>query len=174
MARRKNASFTGSPLSGHGDGSRELVEKFYNELHVHFPGSTPVPIPPPESVHPKHDRVTQAFIFVDYTVRKIAPIALDTVGLRTEASKLRKLEKIVGDDTAYAAELDVHRAHRAATQATINRDDRDARAVRDAARYAYNTIMTRRLIYAAIATYAAAHLDPDATWAAVNEMLAAL
>jgi len=180
MARRKNADFTGSALHGGGDGARELVNAFYYHINRKIPGSTPVPIPPPDSVHPKHDKDSQLFIFIDYAARKIAPIALDAAGLRPEAAKLRKLSKIVDRKTAQAAA-------------------RAGRALQDYARNVVSGGAGDDAIYtAAQATYAAflciqggvdfegpargaadvafyaAELNPDATWAAVNEMLAEL
>jgi hypothetical protein len=128
--RRKNASFTG--LSGHGSGSRKLVDAFYALIDAEIPGSTPVPIPPPESVHPKHDEETQIFIFADYAVRKFAPIALAA-------------------------------AHSAAVAETFARSEQSY--------YHRATFVARN---AADAAVRAAKLNPEATWAAVTEMLAAL
>jgi hypothetical protein len=171
VARRKNASFTGSPLYG---GPRELVDEFYSSVNREIPGSTPVPIPPPESVHLKHDLNAQAFIFADYAVRKIAPIV---VGV------LRELPEIVDEDTAsrgaYNAKAVIGQfapapayvtrvvtsAVRTATYAADAVDD-DKAAARTAARSAARN--------AAKTACEAAKIDPDATWAAVNEMLQAL
>jgi len=76
MARR-NASFTGSQTHGSGTGSHALVAAFYAVINDCIPGSTPVPIPPPDRVHPAHNPVTQAFIFADYAVRKFAPLIIE-------------------------------------------------------------------------------------------------
>jgi hypothetical protein len=198
MAKRNNASFTGSPLSGHGSGSRTLVEAFYAVINEEIPGSTPVPIPHPESVHPKHDEETQIFIFADYVVRKIAPIALDAAGLKTYATELRDLPEIVDGATAahaeraaaYAAEHADIAAGDAAYfgDATVARRRLDAdRAVSDAAHGAvivairvaahafhHNYTVIPIASPAARSACAAAKLNPDETWAAVTEMLAAL
>ncbi len=192
MARRKNASFTGSALSGHGDGSRELVEQFYDSINLNIPGSTPVPIPPPESVHPTHDAQTQAYIFADYAIRKLAPIALDEIGLRTEANKLRKLSKIVNRNTAQEG---VEAALRAAGEASSVYHANEASSVYNSrlaeeAETAYKVVgfgattagksleylvnFRPLTFYAADAVCNAAKLNPKATWAAVNEMLGAL
>jgi hypothetical protein len=165
MARRKNASFTGSPLHGGGDGARELVEAFYAKINAAIPGRTPVPIPPPASVHPKHDSDSQIFMFADYAVRKFAPIALDAVGAKAQASKLRKLPEIVTSTEAKtgfyqaAGAIDVVRAAHDAGACALSA----ARGNEDAAAE-----------HAADAACNAAELNPGATWAAVTEMLAAL
>jgi hypothetical protein len=174
MARRKNASFTGSPLSGHGSDTRELVEAFYRVINYKIPGSTPVPIPPPASVHPKHGEEKQAYIFADYAVRKFFPIALDAADLKAEASKLRKLKKIVNQATAETAgDVVSHRAIANANYGAANAAYSAARAA------AYDAAAPTEPGYraAAAAGYgaaAAAELNPEATWAAVNEMLNAL
>jgi hypothetical protein len=185
MARRKNASFTGSPLHGGGDGSRELVEQFYFTIDLCFPGSTPVPIPPLDSVHPTHDAQTQAYIFADYAIRKLAPIALDEIGLRTEANKLRKLSKIVNRNTAQEG---VEVALRAAGEASsvYNANPRLAEEAETAYKVVafgattagksleYLVNFRPLAFFAADAFCNAAKLNPKATWAAANEMLAAL
>jgi hypothetical protein len=178
-ARRKNASFTGSPLAGRG--TRELVEAFYRVINYKIPGSTPVPIPPPASVHPKHGEEKQAYIFADYAFRKFFPIALDAAGLKAEASKLRKLKKIVNQATTETAgDVVNHHAIRNTNYNTANAA-RAARAAYDAAydaasAAAYDAAYDAayRAAAAAAAGYgaaAAAELNPEATWAAVNEML---
>jgi hypothetical protein len=191
MARRKNASFTGSALHGGGDDTRKLVEAFYALINEEIPGSTPVPIPPPESVQPKHDAQTQAFIFADYAVRKFAPIALDAAGYKAEAAKLRKLRKIVDAGTVLPASqaaadaaadtvTDVAAPHTARQAAHVAAD-----AAYYAARVAARLTDAKDFIFAAHvgvdaagfaseAACEAAKLKPDETWAAVNEMLAAL
>jgi hypothetical protein len=104
---RDNATFTGKDISGSGSvggGPRDLVDAFYAEIDARLPGDTPVPIPPSVFfMSPKHDLLSQAFIFADYAVRKFAPIALDAAGLKAKATKLRKLPKIVDAATADAA-----------------------------------------------------------------------
>jgi hypothetical protein len=170
MARRKNASFTGSALSEPGKGSRKLVDEFYREINYKIPGSTPVPIPPPASVHPKYYVMTQFYIFADYTVRKLVPMMLDARGGKndsTNAAKLRALPKIVNKETA-------RHAH-----AFAESMDPLSRAV-DAA-YPASVVQSPDALYvvgtataAAFAACDAAELNPDATWEVVNEMLAAL
>jgi len=179
--RRKNASFTGSALHGGGDDTRMLVKAFYAQINEEIPGSTPVPIPPPESVQPKHDAQTQAFIFADYAVRKFAPIALDAAGYKAEAAKLRKLRKIVDADTALPARqaaaeargLKRFAAHVAADAAYYAA--RVAAHLADAKDYIFAAhVGADAAGYAGEAACKAAKLNPDATWEAVNEMLAAL
>jgi hypothetical protein len=175
MARRKNASFTGSPLYSGGT----LVDAFYKSIKKEIPGKTPVPIPPPASVHPKHDAQTQAFIFADYAVRKLVPISLEAAGLKTEASKLRKSPKIVDKATAHAADAAVYRAGAYADDAAAAvgggmgvgayAADKSKYATDRAGDYAHAAGLTGYIA----ARYAAA-LNPEATWEAVNEMLAEL
>jgi hypothetical protein len=143
---RRNASFTG--LSGHGSGSRKLVDAFYALIDAAIPGSTPVPIPPLKSVHPNHDEETQIFIFADYAVRKFAPIAL---------AAARSRATFVARNAADAA------AHSAASAETYARTEQ--------AEYHRADLVARN---AADAAVRAAKLNPEATWAAVNEMLAEL
>jgi hypothetical protein len=181
--RRKNADFTGSAL--HSGGT--LVDAFYKNIKKEIPGKTPVPIPPPASVHSKHDAQTQAFIFADYAVRKLVPISLEAAGLKTEASKLRKLPKIVDKATAHAADVAVYRAGAyaddaaaavgggmgvgayAAAAAATHAADKSKYATDRAGDYAAAAGLTGYIA----ARYAAA-LNPEATWEAVNEMLQAL
>ena len=189
MARRKNASFTGAALSGHGSGSRELVEAFYDQINKLIPGSTPVPIPPLESVHPKHDERTQIFIFADYAVRKFAPIALDALRRTDEANNLRSLKQVWNESTAAAAYREAAgaaitaaaRARAADPAYAADAADAAASAAYDAPRaaYAYGDDAFAASAadlpkFAAYAACNAAKLNPDATWEAVNEMLAAL
>jgi hypothetical protein len=126
MARR-NASFTGSQTHGSGTGSHALVAVFYEVINNCFPGSTPIPIPPPDRVHPAHNPVTQAFIFADYAVRKFGPIFLEqkvdtTLAVfphgdqnprvkhaAVEANVLRNLPKIVDYASAEVAERALRR-----------------------------------------------------------------
>jgi hypothetical protein len=165
MARRKNASYTGKPL--HSGGTRALVDAFYNNIGRYFPGNEPVPIPPPESVRPMHDAQTQALIFADYAVRKFAPILFEAAGNKTEATKLRKLPKIVDVATATKAiEADVD--HNLA-------DD----AITYAIGYSHGGFVRspdpQRAAHAAAGVaIEAARFNPDDAWAAVTEMLAAL
>ena len=158
MARRKNASFTGSPLAGRGP--RALIKEFYSRIDHEIPGNEPVPIPPPDSVLPKHDARTQVFIFADYAVRKFAPIMLDARGGKndsTNAAKLRALPKIVDQETALHAST-------AASPAAV--------ATVAYAAGLYEVAATAA--HAAEVAHDASRFNPDATWAAVNEMLAAL
>jgi hypothetical protein len=166
MARRKNARFTGSPPYSGGT----LVDAFYKSINEQIPGKTPVPIPPPASVHPKHDAQTQAFIFADYAVRKLAPISLEAAGLKTEASKLRKLPKIVDKATARAADSAAYNAGAfVASSAAGYAADLSNYTTDRADDYATAAQMTGY-----VAAASSAELNPDATWEAVNEMLAAL
>jgi hypothetical protein len=103
--RRKNARFTGAAQRGAGSGTRALVTAFYAEINREIPGDTPVTIPAPASVRPKHDAITQAYVFADYAVRKIAPVAFEEAGLPEYATKLRKLRKIDDGKTAEKARI---------------------------------------------------------------------
>ena len=187
MARRKNASFTGSPLHT----GVTLVDAFYKNIKKEIPGKTPVPIPPPASVHPKHDAQTQAFIFADYAVRKFAPIALDAAGYKAEAAKLRKLRKIVDADTVLPARqaaadaaadtvTDGAAPHTAYYAAHVAADAayyaaRVAARLTDAKDYIFAAhVGADAAGFAGEAACKAAKLNPDATWAAVTEMIAAL
>jgi hypothetical protein len=179
MARRKNASFTGTPLSGDGYGHRPAVEFFYEIINKLIPDNTPVPIPPLESVRPKHDEHSQLKVFQNYTVRVIVPIALDAAGLRTKAAKLRKLPEIT-HRTQLDAIADTEAFMMSARKRCAEGTDF---ATRCALWSAYNALryvlQTARLDYmsagkAAVAVFEAAKLNPDATWEAVNEMLRAL
>jgi hypothetical protein len=221
---RDNATFTGKDISGSGSvggGPRDLVDAFYAEIDARLPGDTPVPIPPSVFfMSPKHDLLSQAFIFADYAVRKFAPIALKVAGLKTEASKLRNLPEIVDEATANAAANAAAAAAVAATKAAAVAAKAAARAAArattkaaavaakaavaatkaaaeaakaaayaaayaasDAAAYAYDAAAYAYDAYAAAAAAAAAitvvraayaELNPEATWEAVNEMLAEL
>ncbi len=187
MARgRKNASFTLDQTYGSGHGDRSLIQRFYATLNKLYPGDTPVPIPPESQVHPKHDAETQKYIFADYAVRKIVPIALRAVVLEAQAAKLERLKPITDEKTADVA---ASAAHTAAHTAELRRaaviggggDDDYARDTIDAAYHAMSTAGSTNLGNAKVAAHRAAttadcvaKLNPDATWAAVNEMLQAL
>jgi hypothetical protein len=171
MARRKNASFTGSVRSPSDTTRGDPLATFYRLIDIRIPGRTPVPIPPNYDVHPRHDAETQAFIFADYAVRKFAPIFLDARGGEddsTSAAKLRKLPKIVNRDTAKAAaSSDVARRILGAGGVA---DEGDAFAAARAATYDFNMAAS----FAAATACHAAELNPDATWEAVNEMIVEL
>ena len=172
--RRKNASFTLHQTYGSGHGDRTLTQAFYAMLNKLYPGSTPVPIPPESQVHPKHDVETQTFIFVDFAVRKIAPIALRAARLKVEGAKLEKLKQITNKETADAAANAAAYAYEdvaAFADAGVHNAAYDAAA--DAVSHAADAV-DDAAVAAAHATHYAAKLNPDATWAAVNEMLQAL
>ena len=181
MARRNNASFTGTPLSGDGYGPLNLVEAFYDRINRDIPGDEPVPIPPPESVNPKHNKDSQLFIFVDYAVHAFAPIALDAAGLHSLAAQLRTLTKIVDLKSQRAAARTSREVYDAARHEsytdTFGSDEVffASEAVNAAAICAEGGgDFAASARGAASAAYLAAKLNPEATWEAVNEMLAAL
>ncbi len=184
--RRKNASFTLHQTYGSGNGDRALIQAFYAKLNALIPGSTPVPIPPESHVHPGHDAETQKYIFADYAVRKIAPIALRAMGLKVQGAALEQLEPITNEKTAAeaAAAADAAAAH-AVHYARAAHDFAAADAAADAAKAAVSAAFYARAAYdhtaprfaaahAAASAAFAAELNPDATWAAVSEMLQAL
>jgi hypothetical protein len=211
MPRRKNAEYTRKPLPQTIDdvfaefgvvddatqvqGDRGPINVFYRKLNDLYPGNTVVYIPPPESIHPKLSEEQQAFVFADCAIRRIAPIALDAVGLKAEAAKLRKLSKIVDYATAAAAHSTTHvaraaanpgaRAAAAAYAAAANRGDRYGYSAAESAhyaaasaadRYGYSVVPNAHNVArnAAYAANAAAELNPEATWDAVTDMLYAL
>jgi len=186
---RKNATFTLDKTYGSGHGDRSLIHYFYARLNGRYPDDTPIPIPPESQIHPQHDTETQTFIFADFAIRKIAPIALRAVGLTQLAAALEQLDPITNKKTAAVAS-DRARAV-AAVAAKAQRDLRlphgafgaaDAAFVgayyvanpTDVAARAHRAFADAVVGAAASAVANAAELDPDATWAAVNEMLQAL
>ena len=179
MARRKNATFTLDKTYGAGHGDRTLLKAFYRKLNEHFPGATPVPIPPESQIHPQHDAKKQALIVADYAVRKIAPIALFAAGSvgRTrfgrELAKLTPLTEkrvdtilgVISKDSASTMYEDEDGYVNSAVEHAYN-------AVRSSAGGPFSPVVVGGEAAAAAAN--AAELDNAATWAAVNEMLAAL
>ena len=82
----------------------------------------------------------RACAFADWSVREIAPLTLESIGLSAEADKLRSLSEIVDDQSARAA-ADAARAAADAADAADADDAADdaaraARAAADAARSA--------------------------------------
>jgi hypothetical protein len=199
MARRKNAEFTRKLLSQTTDdvfaefgvvddvtqvqGNRGFVDTFYETLNKIYPGNAIIHIPPPKAIRPKLSEQQQIFVFADYAIRRIAPIAMDAAGLNAEAAKLRKLPEIVDMDTAKAV-------NRAATKYTFAYDPYDPAydvgypAVESAVKgvgAAANQLLQRRrhpgrdiYLYVANTAAEAAKLNPEATWDAVTDMLRAL
>ena len=190
---RDNASFTLDQTYGSGHGDRTLIQAFYQVLNERFRGNTPVPIPPESQVHPKHDAETQTFIFVDFAVRKIAPIALrylrsDAV-LKAQAKALEQLKPLIDLKSAESTDVKstLDNAYDAATDFD-NQDEYDSyygiyytvyeacEAHRDGTRADY-TADDRAFGAAEGAARAVSHIaewEPDETWAVVNEMLQAL
>ncbi len=179
---RDNATFTGEPLH---DASNSLVDAFYAKIDELIPDSKPVPIPPPESVCPKHDSQQQAFIFADYAVRKFAPTALDAADLQEGADKLRKLRKIVDLETATIAVSAVRRVyypinpsgfHTSALSHAINAVSLVIVDLEDLTDHGNEIAASSAAAAAEAANFAFydANLNPEATWKAVNEMLAEL
>ena len=171
---RDNATFTLDQTYGSGDGDRTLVQEFYARLGKR---DRSIPIPPESQIHPQHDAKTQAFIFADYTVRKIVPIRLRNSGREKYAERFEQLDPITDVETARAAARFVGRGptfprdyfvHYAIVSA--------AQAAAYAAAYALDDeFITPDSIAAAVAYAAvnAADLDGDhaAAWKVVNAML---
>jgi hypothetical protein len=192
MPRRKNAEFTRKPLpqtiddlfaefgvsddASQAQANRRLVDDFYKTMNAKFPADAIVYIPPPESIHPKLSVAQQGFVFADYAVRQIAPIALDATGVKYQAAKLRKLPKIVDKDTSFAAAdaaRDAQNAGDAAFHAAYDarRVAANANAARAADATGVHISADNAAGGAAYAAYYAAKLNPEATWDAVTEML---
>lgn len=178
MARkRKNAIFT---LDG--DGDPTLIRFFYRKLDELYPGTTRIPIPPESHIHPKHYTETQNFIFVDFAVRKIAPIALRAARLEALAADLERLNPLIDlkSATSIAVQRTLEHSRDAASNAPFIVPYFALEAVCSAQREgtSNDNILDDRAMYAADfvadAAYHAASLNPTATWAAVNEMLQAL
>jgi hypothetical protein len=156
--------------------NRWPVDVFYKNLNDLYPDYAIIYIPPPEAIRPKLSVYQQVFVFADYSVRKIAPIALDAVGLKAEAAKLRKLPKIVDKDTSFAAAdaaRDAQNAGDAAFHAAYDarRVAANANAARAADATGVHISADNAAGGAAYAAYYAAKLNPEATWDAVTEML---
>ena len=174
---RDNATFTLDQTYGSGHGDRRLVRAFYEVLNEQFPGNTPVPIPPESHVHPQHG-LSQALIFADYAVRKIAPIALRAQGFAEHAYKLATCQRVDDDESAYAAAQVDYDAHDANPEHAITYISEIANA---AAQYydahdATESYLSARNVCQEVGQLVAnaAKLNPEATWDAVNEMLQAL
>jgi hypothetical protein len=211
MPKRKNAQFTRKSLPNTLDdvfaefgvvddatqaqGDRRHVNKFYVTLNELYPADAIIYIPPPEAIRLKLSADQQAFVFADYAVRQIAPIALEAAGFTAEATKLRKLPRIVDVDTAAGAVkaalgatdiglAAVNAANVAGAGGAAVKAARGAAGVASAAAYAADSARdaaysaaTRCHIAAdnaASAAYGAAKLNLEATWDAVTEMLYAL
>lgn len=193
MARRKNATFTGKP---HTRVSTSLAV-FYSALHKRYPGNTPIPIPPLETVHTKHGPVDQALIFADFIVRKIAPIALEKLPLDSYAMMLADCEPITDLNSAEAAielveagavEIEVQpdgrlsadgydRASRVATctlNTVLKAKNAAAQARKAPPRGHVEQLALEAVVTAERCIAIAAEYDFDGTWNAVNEMLQAL
>jgi hypothetical protein len=185
---RDNATFTGKPMRNGGDGPTGLVELFYRRIESYFPESTPVQIPPLNSVHPSANQIDQAFIFADYAARKILPIVLDAVKV-SGGRKLRNLPTIVGYDSlkealkateAVSAQmvgtqdfwLAAYAASHAVSTVTILDEFPDHDISEDT--IDYHSIEGMVATDTAIVVGIAAKLNPNATWKAVREMLAEL
>ncbi len=179
---RDNANFTGEPLIyDTPDQMTVLVSEFYRAIDERIPGNTPVPIPPPESIHPRRLLPAQCYIFADYAVRRFAPIQLEATEFSHEAEVLRNLPKITNRDT-------LNRAMDKATNAQKDVYEHtkpfytDSYTVIDDARAALTTVFdynvpstdTRTALYAAMAACRAAKVNPGETWKAVKEMLKSL
>jgi ABC-type transporter Mla subunit MlaD len=138
-------------------------------------------------VHPRLSKQQQRYVFADCAIRKIAPIALDAeakqVGagtlaatLKTHARILRKLPQLADDVTQAHDALDAAKSaiYRASTSTShvLRSDDVlvfAAEAVESA--FSGSNPLTTSFVDAVCT---AAELNPKATWAAVNEMIAAL
>lgn len=178
---RDNATFTGEPLIyDTPDQMTVLVSEFYRAIDERIPGNTPVPIPPPESIHPRHLLHTQSYIFADYAVRRFAPIQLEAAKFSHEAEVLRNLPKIVNEntlnkamDTATNAQEHIYSQHTKPywddSYTTID-DARAALASVDV----HGATVNRVARHAGIVASSAAMYDPQETWKAVKEMLKSL
>lgn len=192
---RKNASFTGKP---HTRVSTPLVV-FYDALNKRYPGNTPIPIPPLETVHTKHGPADQALIFADFIVRKIAPKALEKLPLDSYAMKLTDCEPITDLNSAEAAielveagadDIDFEaqpggrlgpdgydRASRVATctlNTVLKAKSAAAQARKAPPRGNVEQLAFEAVLNAERCISIAAEYDFDGTWNAVNEMLQAL
>ncbi len=178
---RDNATFTGEPLIyDTPDQMTVLVSEFYRVIDERIPGNTPVPIPPPESIHPRHLLHTQSYIFADYAVRRFAPIQLEAAKFSDEAEVLRNLPKIVNENTLNKAIDKVTNAqeHIYSQHTKPYRDDSytlidDARAAL-ASVDVHGAIDNKVARYAAIVAYWSAAYKSQETWKAVKEMLKSL
>ena len=178
MARRKNAAYTGTPH--HHD--LTPLDFFYRELDKLYPGDTPIPIPPLSSVRPKNPFDRQAFILTDFIARKIAPAALRAVGFVETPKKLEQCAQITDERTAKLALNVLYDIQGLTARAEVPNVHYARTVIGNVSTIVANAVASARDADYALAYFAkaaktasiAAELAPDATWAAVNEMLQAM